>query len=845
WILDLFLFPGAPRSNRRYRTPRDSPRSCLYTVWPISFSSTPSSSRHHLWYFHSTDFLMLISAILRAIIGILVPLAPALVQVHLSPAASRSIASWRDNLIHSFKQRYILSPRPRRHNRSAPPTAFLNGTVTWGVCPNPSYSPISIPPARPILRSSPPSTARLSQLHLHPICAMQSVCLTQPTLAESRVTARSRSGLRAIEVLYAADCSILSASRPPAATVDVGGEATYNGSLAVACMVLVGLAAAAWLCLRPGPNKQVSAAVETPRLMVVKNLAELADALGVNEGRAVVPPPMLNFVPAKDGAILAAALLRRTDITPSPSATFAVTGGAGPTLGSNPPATASLSTNRAAITPAIASAPLQLKSGERADIVPVITDPVDDLEAPSPQELPTTPSPQTTPTTPAELVFPSDHTRRKTVPRVWPSTSPCSRALLAPCSPKTASTDGPRDPISPLRYEVVVADEPAVSVSPGSAPMTLAKCVSPVHARRTPSDPFATLSHPSTVTPSPTVASAALLLFAATSPTAADLPVVLAESESYPVDTLTAAFSSMSIGVPSPSKPSPRAGTLSLSMSVSELEHLDAAKPEVTEAGTEGEDAVGPVRLLGDRGMREEKRHGQPGAASAAETSFLAHWEGQTLALGRSVTAPKPLAKIDDWEAEAKEPEAVEQVVEEAVEEPIVEAVAEVVNEAVEEPIAEVQVDAGTQVEEQEPSVRPCTSASGGEGGGARKAEPATRPRSRLHHGPSFIPLASQVNGAAPDVQRERTTSAVASKAKPQVTNGAGPRSAQGQRESASASKMKPQVAAPRNVKDADGDAQGERQQTQSKGVRKENSYPAPTAAKGKDKAPPVMPRWQ
>ncbi|KAJ7499718.1 hypothetical protein FB451DRAFT_1358805 [Mycena latifolia] len=803
---------------------------------------------------------MLISAILRAIIGILVPLAPALVQVHLSPAASRSIASWRDSAIQSFRQRYLTPPRPRRHSRSAPPTVFLNGTVTWGVCHNPSYSPISITPARPILRPSPPSTSRLSQLHLHPICAMQSVCLIQPTLAESRVTARSPSGLRAIEVLYAADCSILSASRAPAATVDVGGvpaQATYNGSLAVACMVLVGLAAAVWVWLRPDPNKQVSAAAETPRLVVVNNLAELADALGVNKGRAVVPPPMLNFVIAKDDAILAAALPRRTDITPSPSATFAVTGGAGPTLGSNSPATASLSAARAAITPAIASTPLRLESGERADIVPVIMDPVEYLEAPSPQALPTTPSPQTAPTTPAELVFPPDHTRRKTVPRVWPSTSPCSRALLAPCSPKTASADGPRDPILPLRYEVVIADEPAVSVSSGSSGSALAASatdVSTAHAPLTPSSPFASPSHSPAVRPSPTIASAALLLFPAASPAAAGLPVALAESESSAVGTLTVALSSISVGLPSPSKSSPHADTSSLSeMSVSDLEHLPAAKLEPlpavksevaeagaedkdAEAGAEDQDAVCPLWLLGDRGMREGKRHGKPGAASAAEMSFLAHWEGQTVALGRSVAAPKPLAKMEGREAEAEEPEAGELVVEQAV------------AEAVEEVVEELQVDAATQAEEQEaaagPSARPCTPASGGEGGGARKAETATRPGSRLHRGPSFIPLASQVNKAAPDVQRQWTTSAVASTAKPQVANGAGSRGAQGQRErtqpaSASASKGKPQ---------------GQRQRTQSvsesageprsEGVRKENVRPASTAEKRKGKAHEGPPRW-
>ncbi|KAJ7499742.1 hypothetical protein FB451DRAFT_1385426 [Mycena latifolia] len=798
---------------------------------------------------------MLISAILRAIIGILVPLAPALVQVHLSSAASRSIASWRDSAIQSFRQRYLTPPRPRRHSRSAPPTVFLNGTVTWGVCHNPSYSPISITPARSILPSSLPSNNRSPRLLSHPICAVQSVCLTYPTLAESRRTPHSHFVFPTVESVPAeAYGGILTASDTPdtpATTVNVGGvpaqaATNYNAILAVACPLLVALAAT-WLRFRPAPNKKVCTAAETPRLMVVKNLAELADALGVNEGRGVVPPPMLNFVIAKDDAILAAALPRRTDITLSPSATFAVTGGAGPTLGSNSPATASLSTTRAAITPAIASTPLRLQSGKRADTVPVITDPVNDLEAPSPQVLPTTPSPQTTPTTPAELVFPPDHTRRKTVPRVWPSTSPCSRALPAPCSPKTASTDGPRDLISPLRYEVVGADEPAVSVSSGSAPTAPATDVSTAHAPRTPSHPFASPSHPSTITPSPTVASAALLLFPATSPAAAGLPVVLAESESYPVDSLTAAFSSMSIGVASPSKRSPRAGTsLPSEMSVSELEPLHAAKPEVTEAGAEDQDALRPVRLLGDRGMREEKRHGKPGAASAAEMSFLAHWEGQTLALGRSVAAPKLLVKTDDREPE---PEVGAEAVEDAVEEAVEEAVEDVVQEA----IAEVHVDAGTQAEAQEapagPSVRPCTPACGGEGRGARKAETATRPGSRLHRGPSFVPLASQVNGAVPDVQPQRTTSAVASKAKPQVANGAGPRGAQGQRESVSASKMKPQVAPPRNVKNADGDAQGQREQTQStsasKGVRKENACPASTAAKDKDKAPRVMPRWQ
>ncbi|KAJ7445854.1 hypothetical protein FB451DRAFT_1412530 [Mycena latifolia] len=97
------------------------------------------------------------------------------------------------------------------------------------------------------------------------------------------------------------------------------------------------------------------------------------------------------------------------------------------------------------------------------------------------------------------------------------------------------------------------------------------------------------------------------------------------------------------------------------------------APPEVVEAGAEDNDA--------EAGTEDEDA---------------------TLALRRSVAAPKPLAKMHGREAEAEEPEAGEQVVEQAVEQAVVEAVEQAVAEAVEEAVEELQVDAGTQAEEQE-----------------------------------------------------------------------------------------------------------------------------------------------
>ncbi|KAJ7499735.1 hypothetical protein FB451DRAFT_44193 [Mycena latifolia] len=566
---------------------------------------------------------MLIRNIIRLLATIILPSAPAMVEQQLSPATSRSIAMWRDLAIARFHQRYLAPPCPRRRRRcrfgnlSAPFRLQDKSNITWGVCTNPSY--ISRSPTRQLpslLLPSPNPTAPLlitravTSFSPYPTSPAGPICPLPWLTPTKSLAALACSLLPSLSPSQAASTLIAEGGMGPAHANNMAELGWWVLRVLVAILFL-SMCCSAWR--RGAPSG--GAVAETPRLVVVRSLDKLAESFGVGvaPGSLAAPPPPGVLNAAEDSLVPTSPLALAL---PSSTETAAVTGEAAPTPSSNPPVTPPALKIRAADTPAAASTPSRLQSGERADTlvpVPVITDPVG-VGAPSLQVLPTTP---------AALVYPSYHPRRKTVPRVWPSSSPCSGALLAdmlPYSPKTASTNWPREPISPLRFEMVVVDEPTVSVSSGSAPAAPATDVSTAHAPRTPSHPFASPSHPSTVPLSPTIASAALLLFPATSPTAADLPVGLAESECSPVDTLTAAFSSMSIGVPSPSKRSPRADTLSLSMSVSELEPLHAAKPEVAEARAEDQDAVRPVRVLGDRGMREGKRHGRPGAASAAET---------------------------------------------------------------------------------------------------------------------------------------------------------------------------------------------------------------------------------